>query len=184
LDSAEDIACSTDLVAAEIRAKTPEEADVVVPDCVLDPAVGPAHDAAGPVGGSTVMTAGILALAGHHLAALGPFAAVCRNPAIAAELHRRADEQGLGSALVTVEVMDADFCLITDEDAWAEALLPVARRVRELGVSRLFNGCSAVDIPDPVVAGVTVVDPVALALRCLEVSVASGLLGAPSSGEG
>lgn len=172
LDSDADIRASEALVHDEACRTDPGRHDLVLPDCVLDPIVGLVDDVPVPV-------LGILQLATGHLAALGqPFAAVTRNAAIGAELAKRVADHGHGDRLQSVARLDADFCLISDQDGWADAMRPLAQRLGDEGVRVLVNGCSAVDIPDNRLGLVTVVDPTRVAMRMLAVAAAEGLVGA------
>lgn len=171
-DTAAQIAASERLTAEEIRRTAPSRFDVVLPDCVLDPAVGDAGQPPVPV-------AGILHLVAGYLASLGrPFAAVTRNRVIGDELRRKVDQYGLTRWLTGVHVLDADFCLVSDHRGWADAMRPLQHELESEGVQTLFNGCSAVDIDTDRLGPVAVVDPTALALRLLGVAPAAGLIRA------
>lgn len=172
LDTAEDIARSEAAVRRIVRATDPSRYDGILPDCVLDPTVGEP---------SAVPVFGILRLACGHLSSLGlTFAAVTRNTAIAAELSRRLTTYGLAGSLETVRVLDTDFCLISDDAAWTRALLPVTASLRNEGIGVLVNGCSAVNLPDNRLNGVTLVDPTNLALRLLTTAQHQHLLASPA----
>ena len=172
LDSAEDIARSDGYVREEIGRTDPERFDAILPDCVLDPGVGEVDD-------SPVPLVGILRLAAGHLASLGEsFAAVTRNGAIGDELRRRIVAYGLTAHLTSVELLDVDFCLISDHSGWAKAMKPLGSSLSAKGVTKLLNGCSAVEIPDKRLGGVVVVDPTELAIRLLAVAYDTGLIGA------
>jgi Hydantoin racemase len=170
LDSAEDITRSEQAVGAIVRATDAARYDGILPDCVLDPAIGEP----GPHG---MPVFGILRLACGHLASLGVrFAAVTRNAAIAAELRRRLDEYRLAESLDSVRVLDTDFCLIADDQAWAQSIEPVTAALQQAGVGVLVNGCSAVNLPQDRLDGVPVVDPTKLAIRLIADAHREGLL--------
>lgn len=160
-DSPEEIESSERLTYEEMLRTDPGEFDVILPDCVLDPGIDrrPA---------SAVPAVGILALAVGHLHSLGvSFAAVTRNAVIGAELERKVKAYGLGDSLTGVEVLDIDFCFVSDHEGWSKAMAPLARSLADRGVGVLLNGCSAVDMASRSVEGVLVVDPTELALRML-----------------
>lgn len=171
LETAGDIARSEEAVGEEARDTDPSRYDCILPDCVLDPAVGRQPHAGIPV-------YGILRLACGHLGSLGlAFAAVTRNHAIGEELRKRIDEYGLARSLTSVRVIDADFCLISDDAGWALALAPVTASLAQDGTRILVNGCSAVDLPEDRINGVTVVDPTKLALQILAIAHERQLAG-------
>ena len=177
LDDAADIAASERLTAAEISRTDPREFDAVMPDCVLDPAVG-------TVTGAPVPVIGMLRLAAGHLASLGhQFDAVTRNQAIATELERKLAGYGLASGLARVHVLDADFCLIADDDGWAASITAARAATAAGGSGALLNGCSAVDVTPGSQGLAPVVDPAALALSLLAVASGTGLVGAPAPPE-
>jgi Asp/Glu/hydantoin racemase len=121
---------------------------------------------------------GILRLAAGHLASLGEsFAAVTRNRAIGDELRRRIDDYGLSHYLSSVELLDVDFCLVSDHTGWAGAMEPLVSSLSARGVTRLLNGCSAVEISDRHQGGVEVIDPTELAIQLLGVAFNTGLIG-------
>ncbi|MCU4186753.1 aspartate/glutamate racemase family protein [Acidiferrimicrobium sp. IK] len=160
-DTADQIAASERLTAEEIRRSDPSAFDIVLPDCVLDPAVG-------EVAAPPVPVAGILQLVTAYLASIGrPFAAVTRNRAIGDELSRKVERYGLARWLTGVHVLDVDFCLVSDHQGWADAMRPLQKQLEADGVNTLFNGCSAVDIDADHLGSVAVVDPTALALQLL-----------------
>ncbi|HUY50276.1 MAG TPA: aspartate/glutamate racemase family protein [Streptosporangiaceae bacterium] len=170
LETAADIARSETAVREVISTTDPARYDCVLPDCVLDPAAGDPPEKGIPV-------FGILRLAVGHLASLGlSFAAVTRNSAIADELLRRVNDYGLARSVETVRVLDADFCLISDDSGWSDALSPVTASLARSGTRMLLNGCSAVDLPDNRINGVTVVDPTKLAIRVLALAHEQHLL--------
>jgi Asp/Glu/hydantoin racemase len=168
-DSAAEIAASDRLTAAEIERTDPADFDVAMPDCVLDPAIVDQTDFPVPV-------AGILRLVAGHLASLGrPFAVVTRNQVIGDELAARLDRYALGGWLDGRYVLDVDFCLISDHQAWSAAMKPLEARLTAAGARTLFNGCSAVDLDTDRLGDVTVVDPTSLALRLLAVAGEAGV---------
>jgi len=73
----------------------------------------------------------------------------------------------LGAHLTSVELLDVDFCFVSDHSGWAAAMEPVCETIARNGVTKMLNGCSAVEIPDRNVCGVTVIDPTELAIRLL-----------------
>lgn len=160
LDTDEDVATSNDLVLAMALDTDPEAYDLVLPDCVLDPAVRRMEVEPVPI-------VGILQLASTHLALLGrAFTAVTRNRAIADELADRVRAYGVDDRFLGVDVLDLDFAAIQDESRWHAALAPARLTATERGASAVINGCSAVDVhPDD--AGAPAVDPTAMALRLL-----------------
>lgn len=171
LETAEDIARSEEAVREQARSTDPSGYDCILPDCVLDPAVG------GPLQ-TGIPVYGILRLACGHLASLGlTFAAVTRNHAIGEELRKRVDGYGLAHSLKSVRVIDADFCLISDDTGWAQALDPVTASLAQDGTRMLVNGCSAVDLPDDRINGVTVVNPTKLAIPILAIAHERHLTG-------
>ncbi|MGH3366040.1 MAG: hypothetical protein ACRDOY_02430 [Nocardioidaceae bacterium] len=166
LDTTNDVRRSETLVLAEVRRTDFEAYDAVLPDCVLDPGVGEAHD---------VPMLGILQLCAHLLASTGqPVAAVARNEPIAAELERKAVLYGLAGQLTGVRVLGLDVSDIADDAAWGAAL---ARGTAGLDAPLVINGCSAVDVRDDSGRGPGVVDPTALALRVVGLLVELGLVG-------
>lgn len=168
-DTPAQIAASERLTGEEIRRTDPGRFDVVLPDCVLDPAVEEVPDSPVPV-------AGILRLVAGYLASLGrPFAAVTRNRAIGDELARKVDRYGLAGWLTGVHVLDVDFCLVSDHQGWADAMRPLQLQLESERVQTLFNGCSAVDIDTDLLGSVAVVDPTALALQLLGLAPAAGV---------
>jgi len=173
LNTPEDIAESEKAVWEEIARTDARQFDVILPDCVLDPGVG-------EVGESPVPLVGILRLAAGHLASLGEsFAAVTRNQAIGDELRRKIVGYGLGAYLTSVELLDVDFCFVSDHSGWAAAMEPVCETIARNGVTRLLNGCSAVEIPDRNLGGVVVVDPTELAIQLLGTAQNAGLFRNP-----
>lgn len=175
LETPEDVATSDGYVREEIARTDPERFDVIMPDCVLDPGVG-------EIDHTPVPLVGILRLAAGHIASLGGvFAAVARNSAIGNELQRRIAAYGLTDQLVSMELLDVDFCFVSDEAGWAQAMRPIERSLTTRGISTVLNGCSAVEIPDPRPGGSVVVDPTRLAVRLLALAAGSGLVGSRAS---
>ncbi|MGH3230120.1 MAG: aspartate/glutamate racemase family protein [Streptosporangiaceae bacterium] len=171
LDSAEDIAASEGYVREEIGRTDPGRFDVILPDCVLDPAVGEVERAPVPL-------VGILRLAAGHIASLGgSFAAVARNRAIGNELRRRIAGYGLIGHLVAIELLDVDFCFVSDEAGWARAMRPLEGSLAARGVTTVLNGCSAVEVAGPRPGGVRLVDPTRLAMQLLGVATEAWLVG-------
>lgn len=171
MDTPGEIAASERLVAAEIRRTDPARFDVILPDCVLDPAIADVADPPVPV-------AGILRLVAGHLASLGRrFAAVTRNHAIGDDLAEKIAAYGLSDILTGVHVLDIDFCFVSDHAGWSRAMRPLQATLEAEGTGALFNGCSAVDLDSDRLGAVSVVDPTALALRLLTVADGAGLIG-------
>lgn len=174
-DTPEQIAASERLTAREVMRTDQEAFDLILPDCVLDPAVGDVEDPPRPV-------VGILHLVTSYLASVGrPFAAVTRNQVIGEELARKVSHYGLARWLTGVHVLDVDFCLVSDHRGWADAMAPLRGELESTGVQTLFNGCSAVDIDADHLGSVAVVDPTALALQLLSLAPAAGLVRAGES---
>ena len=166
LDTADDVRRSERLVAEEANRTSPEEFDAVLPDCVLDPAVGVVADAPVPV-------VGMLRLTAHLLAGFDrPFAAVTRNQVIADELAAKAAAYGLGDRLTDVRVLGLDVSAIPDDAAWADAL---AAAVGDLPVAAVLNGCSAVEV-HPSDGGPVIIDPTRTALHLLGIAADLGLV--------
>ncbi len=171
LDDAASIEVSSDLVLAMALATDPSDFDLVLPDCVLDPAVRRAEVEPVPI-------VGILELAAGHLAVLRqPFTVVTRNDAIGAEAIDRLELYGLADWVVSSDVLDLDFDAIADEGRWDDALAPVRREAGRRGAHAVINGCSAVDVAAG--DGATVVDPTHLALQVLGAGGAAGLFAGP-----
>ena len=111
LETADDIRRSEALLRSQLRRTDPAAYDLVLPDCVLDPAVDADPDQPVPV-------LGILRLATHLLAATGQrFAAVARNRAIADELARKVAGYGLGDLLTDVRAPGLEVEQIPDDAA-------------------------------------------------------------------
>lgn len=159
LDTEQQVRDSEGLVAEALRA-APDEADALLPDCVLDPGLAALEDVGRPVFGLLRTTVTWSRLAGRS------FGAVTRNEAIAAELERQVRHYGLADGLRGVEVLDLDVDAIHESDRWAAALRGAVERMAGAGAGDLVNGCSAVDLPpDAASWPVRVVDPTALTLR-------------------
>jgi Asp/Glu/hydantoin racemase len=171
LETAEDIATSEHLVLAKARRTDPENFDLVLPDCVLDPAVDSGEPTPVPV-------VGLLKLSSFFLATLGQrFSAVARNEAIGQEIVNRVKRYKLEAAFAGVEILDLDFEAISDEARWHESLQPLRERFAKRRVGIVINGCSAVDVAAEEGLATVVVDPARLAVDLLGVAAASGLEG-------
>ena len=160
LDTEQQVRDSEGMVQAALE-QAPDDADALMPDCVLDPGVAALSGTLDrPVFGLLRTSLTWSALAGRKVGA------VTRNEAIAAELVRQVHGYGLGSGFTGVEVLDLDVDAIHQADRWASSLEAVVGRMDRAGAGDLVNGCSAVDLP-PEAAGwpVQVVDPTALTLR-------------------
>lgn len=160
LDTEQQVRDSEGLVTAALE-QAPDDADALMPDCVLDPGVPAlAGRLDRPVFGLLRTSMSWSALAGRKVGA------VTRNEAIADELARQVDVYGLTSAFTGVEVLDLDVDAIHQADRWAASLEAVVGRMDRAGAGDLVNGCSAVDLPEAAAAWpVRVVDPTALTLR-------------------
>lgn len=168
-DSHDEIAVSEKLTYQSMLDSDPDQFDALLPDCVLDPAVG-------WIPAPSIAVYGILRLATGFLNALGlSFAAVTRNAVIGDELRLKVKNYGLSQSLTSVEILDVDFCFVSDHDQWEGAMKPLAERLSEKGVKVLLNGCSAVDVLQRNVGDLVVVDPTELALRALRVANGLGL---------
>jgi Asp/Glu/hydantoin racemase len=142
----------------------------VLPDCILDPSVE-AHGAPAADDGPAPVF-GITHLVAHHLASFGRrFSAVTRNRPIADELARKLDEYGLAALFAGTDVIDGAIDLVSDHDEWNRRLDAVTAQPRARSAGTVFNGCSAVDVADPVMNGVTVLDPTPLALDLLGIGL-------------
>jgi Asp/Glu/hydantoin racemase len=162
LETEQEVRDSEGLVTAALE-RAPDEADILLPDCVLDPGV--AHLAGRldrPVFGLLRTSLAWSVAAGRKVGA------VTRNKAIAEELTRQVTGYGMAGAFTGVEVLDLDVDAIHQSDRWAASLHAVVERMDRAGVGDLINGCSAVDLPDAAAAWpVRVVDPTALTLRLI-----------------
>lgn len=169
LATVEDVDASNRLVLDMALATDPGSFDIVLPDCVLDPAVGRGVDEPVPI-------VGMLALGAAHLRGLGlRYSAVTRNTAIGDELADRIAAYGLDDAFAGVDVLDLDLDAIRDERRWQESLAPARQRAAERGTGAIINGCSAVNLPDEG-GGAAVVDPTQLALRLLGATSGLGIV--------
>lgn len=161
LDTEQQVRDSAGLVRAALE-QAPDEADALLPDCVLDPAVAELAGALDPpVFGLLRCTLTWQRVAGRRVAA------VTRNSAIADELRRVATEYELAETLTTVEVLDLDVHAIADSTRWSSALLEAAAQLRGGGAEAVVNGCSAVDLPEDARPAIPLIDPTALALRLI-----------------
>lgn len=175
LDSADDIAASDRLVAAEIARTDPAEYDAVMPDCVLDPGVvSMMASAPVPVFGILQLAGGFLALVGHR------FGAMTRNDPIAEELRACLRRYGLDDRFDEVAVLDLSFDDIEDDETWNAAIDGVRDRFTGRSVQSVVNGCSAVEVRARE-SDVAVVDPTRLALQVLGLAGGAGLLAASSA---
>lgn len=161
LNTDEDVLASDEHVA-EVMAASRAGYDLVLPDCVLDPAFAPSKgdDAA----------RGLLHQAVTSVMATGePFGVIVRNEAIAKELRRRLAEYEMDGSLVDVQVMDLPFEAVTNHEMWNAAMTEAVAALADRGARSVINGCSAVDV-DEEGLGVRVVDPTQEALEALAAS--------------
>jgi allantoin racemase len=160
LDTEQQVRDSEGLVTAALE-QAPDEADALLPDCVLDPGVPAlAGRLDRPVFGLLRTSMAWSGLAGRKVGA------VTRNRAIADELVRQVGVYGFTESFTGVEVLDLDVDAIHEADRWAASLESVVGRMDRAGAGDLVNGCSAVDLPAAAAAWpVRVVDPTALTLR-------------------
>ena len=160
LDTAQQVHDSEGLVTEALQ-QAPDDADALMPDCVLDPGVAALSGRVGrPVFGLLRTSLGWSRAAGRSAGA------VTRNQAIADELCRQVAAHGLDSSFTGVQVLDLDVDAIHQADRWAAALRDVVDRSARAGAGDLVNGCSAVDLPAEAAGWpVRVVDPTALTLR-------------------
>ena len=160
LETEDDVRASEELVAAALAA-APVEADVLLPDCVLDPGVPApgAHPGDRPLVGLGRAAIGEAVLAGARVGA------VARNAAIAAELEARVAAYGWSDAFAGVTVLDLAVADIEDAERWAAAVRPALVAARRDGVDVVLNACSAVEVgaPDPSLP--VLIDPVEKCLR-------------------
>lgn len=166
LDDEESIRVSEREVAAAV-AEPGGDWDVVVPDCVLDPAVpdGPADQ--------RVPVNGLLRLSSMTLAAKNVrFGAVVRNEAIGAELGRRLKAYGLDAYVAGIAVLELPFDAVAEGETWNAALGAAVDALAAQGAAAVINGCSAVDVEEGRFRA-EVVDPTALALQVLVAGRAS-----------
>lgn len=168
LENDDDLAASEELTLQMIRDTNPNSFDAILPDCVLDPGVNMNQDSPLPV-------YGILRLSGGFIQSLGySFAAVTRNVTIGDELARKAESYGFSRSLCSVEILNVDFCFVSDHDQWEGAIKPLAERLSTRGIGVLLNGCSAVEIANRNVKDLIIIDPTELALKLL---VSAGKVG-------
>lgn len=162
LETEQDVRDSEGLVTEALR-DAPDEADALMPDCVLDPGVAALSGRVDrPVFGLLRTSVGWSRTAGRRVGG------VTRNQVIADELQRQVQLQGLADWFTGVEVLDLDVDAIHQADRWAAALQEVVGRMGARGAGDLVNGCSAVDLPaDAAGWPVRVVDPTALTLRLI-----------------
>jgi len=150
LNTDEDIHSSDEYVASVIH-NSRDGFDLVLPDCVLDPAFVPT--------GGDKGTRGLLHQAVMGVTATGePFGVIVRNHAIAKELRRRLAEYGMDESLVDVQIMDLPFEAVTNHDMWNAAMTQAVKELGERGARSVINGCSAVDVDEEGI-GVRVIDP-------------------------
>lgn len=171
LGSREDIERSEAVGVAAALGPASAGFDAVMSDCVLDPGLAQleAH------GGTPVV--GLTRLSAMFLASLGVrFGVVTRNQTIAAEFAETVNRYGVGDSFGGAYVLDLSVEDIADTARWNAAILAAAESAKADAVSVLLNGCSAVEVTI-VAAGVTVVDPTALALKVASLGVNEGLLG-------
>lgn len=165
LASSEEVGVGVGLSTARI------DFDAVLPDCVLDPGVLRIQAEA------DVATLGLTRLSAVFLASLGVrFGVVTRNQVIADEYAATIERYGIGYAFGGAYVLGLSVEDIADTALWNRALLEAAKSAKADGVTVLLNGCSAVEVT-VVAAGVTVVDPTALALKVAGLGAAERLLG-------
>jgi Asp/Glu/hydantoin racemase len=146
---------SSDTYVAEVIKNSREGYDLVLPDCVLDPAFKPSDDEG---------IRGLLHQAVTSIASNGePFGVIVRNEAIAKELRRRLVEYGMDSSLVDVQIMDLPFEAVTNHEMWNAAMTQAVIALGVRGARSVINGCSAIDV-DEEDLGVRVVDPTQVAL--------------------
>lgn len=155
LNTDEDIHSSDEYVATMIKDQG-NGFDLVLPDCVLDPAFVPSED--------DQVTRGLLHQAVMSVSATGePFGVIVRNEAIAKELRRRLAEYSMDETLVDVQVMDLPFEAVTNHEMWNAAMTQAVKELGERGARSVINGCSAVDVDEDGL-GVRIVDPTEEAL--------------------
>lgn len=154
---------ASDIAVAELLLDTdPNEFDLVLPDCVLDPGLDRIRSA-----DPKVPPVGLSELAAGFIGGLGlNLAAVTRNRPIGDELARRLELYGIGPRWLGVEILDLSFEDISDDARWNEALEQA--RGRRPDADAILNGCSAVDVT--VSDGTPVFDPTRLALRLLGIA--------------
>lgn len=158
LNTDADVLASDEFVA-DVMATSRDGYDLVLPDCVLDPAFTPSR--------GDNAARGLLHQAVTSVTKDGePFGVIVRNDAIAKELRRRLTEYGMDDDLVDVQVMDLPFEAVTNHEMWNAAMTQAVSALAERGARNVINGCSAVDV-DEAGLGVRVVDPTQEALEAL-----------------
>ena len=156
LETDDDVAASEAAVTGWFAAADPEGFDAFLPDCVLDPGVGPDGPAlTRPVLGLTRLGAGFLSGSGATIGA------VARNAAIARELERKVASYGLGLHK-PVAVLGLALEDIADDAGWNRA---VDTALATLSADYVLNACSAVNLTGRAAGGPVLVDPTALALQ-------------------
>ncbi|MET4061791.1 Asp/Glu/hydantoin racemase [Arthrobacter sp. UYP6] len=157
LENDDDIAASEAAVTAWFAAADVQDVDAFLPDCVLDPGVGPGSlPQQRPVLGLLRLAAGFLAATGAGIGA------VARNGAIAAELERKLSTYGTGPLHEPVTVLGLSLADVADDAAWSGA---VDTALETMSAEYVLNACSAVNLIGPRSDGPVLVDPTALALR-------------------
>ena len=170
LETDDDVAASEAAVTGWFAAADPEGFDAFLPDCVLDPGVGPDGPALSrPVLGLTRLGAGFLSGSGATIGA------VARNAAIARELERKVASYGLGQLHEPVAVLGLALEDIADDAGWNRA---VDTALATLSADYVLNACSAVNLTGRAPGGPVLIDPTALALQL------AGLLAGARSGSG
>jgi allantoin racemase len=162
LDTEQQVRESDELVTAALR-NAPDEADALMPDCVLDPGVAAlSGELDRPVFGLLRTSLAWGAITGRSVGA------VTRNEPIAAELRRQVENYGMADSFTGVEVLELDVDAIHDAGRWAASLHEVVERMGQAGAGDLLNGCSAVDLPAEAASWpVRVIDPTMLELRLI-----------------
>lgn len=170
LGSPEDIFASERIGLLMGQTTKPEEFDVLLPDCVLDPALQILDSIA------SVPALGITRLSAYFLAACGlKFGVITRNKAIGDAYLAVIQSYGLEKYFDQVHVLNLSVEDIADDVKWNDAVEVVARKAAANETSILINGCSAVEVSTH--AGkVTIIDPTALALRVAELAFNLNLL--------
>lgn len=167
LETDDDVAASETAVTDWFTSADPEGVDAFLPDCVLDPGVGPgAREQSRPVLGLTRLATGFLHGAGASLGA------VARNGAIARELERKMASYGL-ALREPVSVLGLSLADIADDAGWNRA---ADHALIGLSADYVLNACSAVNLTRRGSGGPVLVDPAALTLQL------AGLLAATRAG--
>lgn len=157
LENDDDVAASDAAVTAWFAAADVSDVDAFLPDCVLDPGVGPgARVQERPVLGLLRLGTGFLTATGASIGA------VARNKAIARELERKLASYGTGPLHEPVSVLGLTLADIADDAAWTAA---VENALRSLTADYVVNACSAVNLAERSIGGPVLVDPTALALQ-------------------